>query len=207
MNNCHFDKSYIDWINNFLYRNDSFIRLYDSDYFINITEEDELKSSELFMFFSKLLRYSSVHNISNNILEEDISNEFKETFLCFDCSLVIEYKEYFINIIVLELGGSSDMIIRHLTSLEKISKKNIIDFNDFESWLNDYEYGIINCFNCDYLEEIKVDYKVSGIDYKCSKYGDMCNREYGILSKNKDRIHPSPLCRRDKHSQFNNKIK
>lgn len=160
-----FKEPYINWLKCFLDNNNGFVRLYSNDYFKNITKEDDKNIKELFIFFQKLLRYSAIHNIASNVFEEEISNKYKDTYMCFDCSLVFRYKDTLINIVVLELGGASDMIIRTINNTNTILCKNIIDINDFYNWLNDYEYESINCSNCSNLIIINVDFEPPHLNY------------------------------------------
>lgn len=198
-------KSYVDWLKYFLDSNNGFIRTSDDDYFKNITEEDDRNANELFMFFRRLLSYSKKHDIASNVLEKEIYDKYGDTYMCFDCSLVFKYKCTLINMVVLELGGASDMIVRTINNINVVHCKNIINIDDFYHWLNDYEYGSISCSNCSNLIAVDADYKVHGIDYKCEFYNEMCNKEYGFLAKNDSRIHPCPTCRRNNHIKFSEK--
>ena len=119
--------SYIEWLKKFLDSNNGFIRTYNDNYFKNITPEDDKKANELFMFFRRLLRYSKIHDIDSNVFEEEISDKYGDTYMCFDCSLVFKHEGTLINIVVLELGGASDMIVRTINNANSIS--SIIEQN------------------------------------------------------------------------------
>lgn len=192
-------KSYVDWLKCFLYSNNGFIRTSDDYHFKNITEEDDRNSNNLFMFFRRLLTYAKNHGIASNVFKEEIHYKYGDTYMHFDCSLIFEYKGSIINIVLLELGGASDMIIR---VINEANGKNIINIDDFYHWLYDYEYGSISCSNCSNLTVVSSSYKVNGIDYKCKLYNEMCIKEYGFLSKNNSRVYPCSTCRRNNHINF-----
>lgn len=200
----YLEKSYVDWMKNFLDNNNGFVRLYNNDSYKNITEKDEVNLYEIFVFFRKLLRYCSFHNIATNILKTDISDKYKDTYMCFDCSIIFSYEDTLVNMIVLELGGASDMIIRTINNKNEVSLKDIINIDDFYEWINDYEHGLINCLNCSNLIAIDIDYKVHGKEYKCKYYNEICNKEYGFLAKNESRIYPCTTCRRNNNIKFSN---
>lgn len=198
--------SYIEWLKKFLDSNNGFIRTYNDNYFKNITPEDDKKANELFMFFMRLLRYSKIHDIDSNVFEEEISDKYGDTYMCFDCSLVFKHEGTLINIVVLELGGASDMIVRTINNANVVPWKNIINIDDFYHWLNDYECGSISCSNCSNLIVVNSDYKVHGIEYKCKFYNEKCNKEYGFLAKNENRVYPCPTCRQNNHIKFSKVI-
>jgi hypothetical protein len=102
----------------------------------NTSEEDNMNFNKLFMFFGMLLEYSIVHKVSNSVLEVDIAVKYGDTYMCLDYSIAFEYENMLFNIIVLELGGSSDMIIRTV-DIGVVSCEDIININDFYYWLGD----------------------------------------------------------------------
>lgn len=129
-------KSYVDWLKVLLENNGNFIRAYNYPYLKNTSEEDNMNFNKLFMFFGMLLEYSIVHKISNSVLEVDIAVKYGDTYMCLDYSIAFEYENMLFNIIVLELGGSSDMIIRTV-DIGVVSCEDIININDFYYWLGE----------------------------------------------------------------------
>lgn len=197
---------YFDWIKDFLYNNNNFIRLSNYELLKSKNQEDDKNTNKLFYFFYIISKYAHIHKISTQMLKDDISNKFEDTYMCFDSSIVFKYKNILVNVAVLELGGASDMIIRTIDDSNKINEKDIIDINDFCMWFNDYKSGLINCLNCCNLDIVSVDYKVSGIDYICKIYNQPSYKEKSIFnSKENNIVHPCPLCRINNNSKFKEK--
>lgn len=202
ISDAYLNESYIEWLEALLKRNNELIRLSNEDSFKNISESDDIYLNQIFTLFRHLLTYARIHHVSADMFEDEINSVYKDTFMCFDRSLLLDHNGTFINLIILELGGASDMIIRLIDDTSNIPNENIIDVSDFFSWLHYYEFGTFNCRECSYLNIINVNYKVSGIDYKCSHYNELCYKEHGPLAKDESKIHPCPSCRKDNHTIY-----
>lgn len=144
---------------------------------------------------STLMTYAKRNNKDSQMFKSELEN-YLDYYYCFDSSVVFKLKGILYNLVILELGGSSDLYIRIIESCNEL---DVIDIEDFFDWLYEFKTSGKSCNECvnmtQYIQENKLN------AYTCDKYNDRVYPYRSFMDKWDKKIYPCGDCRRDRYKK------